>query len=63
MRNVVSAGADLLESIEVVLYWLGCSVAVALIGFAIIEPERVERSMTGIMTRTVTVVAAVLSGT
>ena len=54
-------GGDLFESLEVVLYWLGCSVAVTFIGFAITEPERVERTMMDIMTRTVTAVAAVLS--
>jgi hypothetical protein len=37
---------DRLASLEVVLHWLGCAVAVAFIGLAIIEPERVERTLT-----------------
>jgi len=54
--NGVSAGtyeveadnsrADMLASLEVVLHWLGSAVAVAFIGLAIIEPERVERTLT-----------------
>jgi len=60
-NTAVSVGGDLFESLEVVLYWLGSSVAVAFIGFAVTEPERVERTMIDIMTRTVTAVAAVLS--
>ena len=57
--NSVSAGtyeveadisrADMLASLEVVLYWLGSAVAVAFIGLAIIEPERVERTLTSLM--------------
>ena len=37
---------DRLASLEVVLHWLGCAVAVAFIALAIIEPERVERTLT-----------------
>ena len=40
---------DRLASLEVVLYWLGCAVAVAFIALAIIEPERVERTLTTLM--------------
>jgi hypothetical protein len=57
--NGVSAGtyeleadnsrADMLASLEVVLHWLGSAVAVAFIGLAIIEPERVERTLTSLM--------------
>jgi hypothetical protein len=55
----VSAGAheveadnsrgDMLASLEVVLLWLGSAVVVAFIGLAIIEPERVERTLTLLM--------------
>ena len=41
-----NSGADRLASLEVVLYWLGCAVAVAFIALAVIEPERVERTLT-----------------
>ena len=41
--------ADMLSSLEVVLHWLGSAVAVAFIGLAIIEPERVERTLTSLM--------------
>jgi hypothetical protein len=37
---------DRLASLEVVLYWLGCAVAVAFIALAVIVPERVERTLT-----------------
>jgi hypothetical protein len=37
---------DRLASLEVFLYWLGCAVAVAFIALAVIEPERVERTLT-----------------
>ena len=57
--NGVSAGtyeveadnsrADMLASLEVVLHWLGSAVAVACIGLAIIEPVRVERTLTSLM--------------
>jgi hypothetical protein len=57
--NGVSAGtyeveadnsrADMLASLEVVLHWLGSAVAVAFIGLAIIEPVRVERTLTSLM--------------
>ena len=57
--NGVSAGTheaeadnserDMLASLEVVLLWLGSAVAVAFIGLAIIEPERVERTLTPLM--------------
>jgi hypothetical protein len=57
--NSVSAGtyeveadnsrADMLASLEVLLHWLGSAVAVAFIGLAIIEPERVERTLTSLM--------------
>jgi hypothetical protein len=57
--NGVSAGAheveaddcrgDMPASLEVVLLWLGAAVAVAFIGLAIIEPERVERTLTPLM--------------
>src|SRR5262245_31875163 len=36
--------SDMLASLEVALYWLGCAVTVAFIGLAIIEPKRVERT-------------------
>jgi hypothetical protein len=41
-----NSGGDRLASLEVVLHWLGCAVAVAFIALAIIEPERVERTLT-----------------
>ena len=41
-----NSGGDRLGSLEVVLYWLGCAVAVAFIALAVIEPERVERTLT-----------------
>ena len=41
-----NSGGDRLASLEVVLYWLGCAVAVAFIALAVIEPERVERTLT-----------------
>src|SRR4030095_3632270 len=57
--NDVSAGThgveadfsegDMLASLEVVLHWLGSAVAVAFIRLAIIEPERVERTLTSLM--------------
>ena len=40
------SGDDRLASLEVVLLRLGCAVAVAFIALAIIEPERVERTLT-----------------
>jgi hypothetical protein len=53
--NGVSAGtyeveadnsrADMLASLEVALQWLGSAVVVAFIALAIIEPERVERTL------------------
>jgi hypothetical protein len=43
------SGGDMLASLEVVLYWLGSAVVVALIGLAIIEPERIERTLTPLM--------------
>jgi hypothetical protein len=36
--------SEMLASLEVALYWLGCAVAVAFVGLAIIEPERIERT-------------------
>jgi hypothetical protein len=47
--EAVNSRADLLASLEVVLHWLGSAVAVAFIGLAIIEPERVERTLTSLM--------------
>jgi hypothetical protein len=54
--NGVSAGSheveadfsrgDMLASLEVALQWLGSAVVVSFIGLAIIEPERVERTLT-----------------
>jgi hypothetical protein len=41
--------SDMLASLEVVLHWLGSAVLVAFIGLAIIEPERVERTLTPLM--------------
>jgi hypothetical protein len=38
--------SERLASLEVVLHWLGCAVAVAFIALAIIEPERLERTLT-----------------
>jgi len=43
------SGDDRLASLEVVLLRLGCAVAVAFIALAIIEPERVERTLTTLM--------------
>ena len=43
------SGGDMLASLKVVLHWLGSAVAVAFIGLAIIEPERVERTLTSLM--------------
>ena len=43
------SGGDMLASLEVVLHWLGSAVLVALIGLAIIEPERIERTLTPLM--------------
>jgi hypothetical protein len=40
------SGGDMLASLKVVLLWLGSAVVVAFIGLAIIEPERVERTLT-----------------
>ena len=39
----------MLASLEVALHWLGSAVVVAFIGLAIIEPERVERTLTPLM--------------
>ena len=47
---------------KAVLYWLGSGVAVAFIGLVVIEPERVERTMMGVLTRIVSAFVAVLSG-
>jgi hypothetical protein len=47
---------------EAVLYWLGSGVVVAFIGLVAIAPERVDRTMMDILTRIVTAVVAVLSG-
>jgi hypothetical protein len=44
-----SSEGDVLASLEVVLHWLGSAVVVAFIGLAIIEPERVERTLTPLM--------------
>jgi hypothetical protein len=44
-----NSAADTLASLEVVLHWLGAAVAVAFIGLAIIEPVRVERTLTSLM--------------
>jgi hypothetical protein len=41
-----NSGGDMLASLEVALHWLGSAVIVAFIGLAIIEPERVERTLT-----------------
>jgi hypothetical protein len=43
------SGGDMLASLKVVLLWLGSAVLVALIGLAIIEPERIERTLTPLM--------------
>ena len=43
------SGGDMLASLEVALHWLGSAVVVAFIGLAIIEPERVERTLTPLM--------------
>jgi hypothetical protein len=48
---------SLIETLEVVLYWLVASVTAAFIGLAIVMPERVERTMMDIPTRIVTAVA------
>ena len=47
--EVDNSRADMLASLEVVLHWLGSAVAVAFIGLAIIEPERIERTLTSLM--------------
>ena len=47
----------MIETLEVVLYWLVASVTAAFIGLAIVMPERVERTMMDIPTRIVTAVA------
>ena len=47
---------------EAVLYWLGSGVAVAFIALVVIAPERVDLTMMDILTRIVTAVVAVLSG-
>jgi hypothetical protein len=44
-----NSGGDMLASLEVALHWLGSAVVVAFIGLAIIEPERVERTLTPLM--------------
>jgi hypothetical protein len=55
MKILTAAGVQLeadkswsegLASLEVVLHWLGCAAAVAFIALAIIEPERLERTLT-----------------
>jgi hypothetical protein len=43
------SGGDMLASLEVAMHWLGSAVIVAFIGLAIIEPERVERTLTPLM--------------
>jgi hypothetical protein len=43
---------DRLASLEIALHWLGCAVAVAFTALAIIEPERVERTLTPSMFKT-----------
>jgi hypothetical protein len=50
-------GADMIETLQAVLYWLGAGVTAVFIGLAIVMPERVERTMMDIPTRIVTVVA------
>jgi hypothetical protein len=47
---------------EAVLYWLGSGVAVAFIGLVVVAPERVDRTMMDILTRIMTAVVAVFSG-
>jgi hypothetical protein len=47
---------------EAVLYWRGSGVVVAFIELVVIAPERVDRTMMDILTRIVTAVVAVLSG-
>ena len=47
---------------EAVLYWLGSGVVVAFIGLVVIAPEQVEHTMMDILTRIVTAVVAVFSG-
>jgi hypothetical protein len=44
---------------EAILYWLGSGVAVAFIGLVVIAPERVDRTMMGILTRIVTAVVGI----
>jgi hypothetical protein len=43
------SGGDRLASLEVALHWLGSAVVVVLIGLAMIEPERLERTLTSLM--------------
>ena len=62
VRNARNIGGDMLARSEAVLYWLGSGVAVAFIGLVVIEPERVERTMMGVLTRIVSAFVAVLSG-
>ena len=47
---------------EAVLYWIGSGVDVAFIGLVVVAPERVDRTMMDVLTRIVTAVVAVLSG-
>ena len=47
---------------EAVLYWLSSGVAVVFIGLVVIAPERVDRTMMDILTRIMTAVVAVFSG-
>src|SRR4029453_6701509 len=47
--EAVFSEGDMIASLEVVLHWLGSAVAVAFIGLAILEPERVERTPTSLM--------------
>ena len=50
-------GADMIETLQAVLYWLVAGLTAVFIGLAIVMPERVERTMMDIPTRIVTVVA------
>ena len=56
MRNARNIGGDMLARSEAVLYWLGSVMVVAFIGLVVVAPERVDRTMMGILTRILTTV-------
>jgi uncharacterized membrane protein len=50
-------GGDMIATLELVLYWLVSTVAVAFIGLAVVTPQQVDRTILDILTRIVTAVA------